>query len=1478
MKTNKPSDIMKMLTCLKRSTIHRAVVCFLTLAATPAWAANDTWVGSTDNAFGTTANWTYSSGSGPVAAGDLLYFGVAGSAGASLTNNLTAGLSIAGITFNSGASGFTLTGNPIVLAGGITNSSTAAQTIGFAITNTTGGRALVTTAGGGNVILNGGLYGTGGSFSIWGGGKVTIGGSANTQTGTTTVTNAMVILAADNALPKAQISLLGSVATGGSPGSLDLNGFSQVFLGGTPVVGTDANNTTQTGAYITNSSATLATVTITNYGNNFQFREGNWGGKIKIVLSANNLNNTQSGRPGSAFQMQVPGNTYSGGTVVSGPWNNPLTVTNLNSATGFATTGNTNTAILRNWNNGLGYSVLGSGSLTLDNGELWVTSVFTYTNPVVVTARGGILNCEQNQFYSDSATVTGTGLLALASNGGKTYNFSNDWSGFTGTLAIDANTTSVNLNSNSPSGDLLFWGAASAGRGILQWNGDSSQPAMLSFTRVNCGSASGVVGGTTAVGTLSCANGTVLTYRLGDNTATTNTFGGIVQNGGGTVGITKIGSDTQILAGANTYTGPTLVGGGTLNLSGVNDGSGGCVVSNGALLSFGGTGSLVGSGTVEVLAGGKLASGGSTINGLVTLSPGNAAINLQDNVINTNTIAGGLTLDSGNVLSFDLGSASDVIAMVGGSFTKNPGTVTVNISGVGFSAGTYALITGASISSTNGFALGIIPASPTYVYALDAVAGDLVLVVAINPANTPPANAFWKGAKDNNWSTLDGGGLFNWATNASGSPSTFAKPGALTAVTFSAAGAANQNTVLGGNFEIASLALTTSGNVGIGGNNSLQLDAGGLTVNSGAGNLTISNTSLLLGGAQLWTNNSANTVTVSAPIGGLSTLTLGGGKNLWSGANTHSGTSVTAGKLTVTGAGTLGSSSAAVSAVGGTIDLDGTSQTVGPVSVLGGVITNGAITGSSYSLESGMVAAILGGGPSVQAGKNSSDLIILSADNTFSGALSITNGTVQIGAGGPTGNLNESQLYVESGASVVFNTSGSKTNNGLFSGAGTLTVTGGGSLRLLNVNSTLSGDITVDGATLMSGSGANNQNPTYGVLGNPSGLLGTRNIFLNNGATLGLYGGNTLGGWASTRCGVVLYVNPGSQLICNANDSNPLGEVHLNGATMLTGNGWSSQNQAATFLQYVYVEGTNSSTIAQLAGTDTTKNGVHLGQGNLDLMTLDPANNPVRFVVNSTGATNADLIVGVSLLDPPYSGSLGSTFNLTANGGVYKDGSGTMLLTNVNQYTAATLVTAGKLLVSSVQGTTGMTNYVKVSDSAALGVVVSGTSQWSPITATMGTGGNTALEFSGITSTTVAPFNPGLFSVSGNLTINITSPIYGVGTYPLVNNWDNSGSITLGALPSGNMATLDTSTATIKLVVTTALPNPTPVPINSSLSGSTLTLSWPLDHKGWTLQSNSVSLAQPAQWFPVPGSTTVTNVAITINPSKTNVFYRLSLP
>jgi len=71
--------------------------------------------------------------------------------------------------------------------------------------------------------------------------------------------------------------------------------------------------------------------------------------------------------------------------------------------------------------------------------------------------------------------------------------------------------------------------------------------------------------------------------------------------------------------------------------------------------------------------------------------------------------------------------------------------------------------------------------------------------------------------------------------------------------------------------------------------------------------------------------------------------------------------------------------------------------------------------------------------------------------------------------------------------------------------------------------------------------------------------------------------------------------------------------------------------------------------------------------------------------------------------------------------------------------------------------------------------------------------------------------------------------------------------------------------------------NPNPTNIVVSSSNNQITLSWPADHTGWQLQSNSVGLQTTNAWFTVSGSTLTNQITITPSANPTSVFYRLLL-
>jgi hypothetical protein len=72
-----------------------------------------------------------------------------------------------------------------------------------------------------------------------------------------------------------------------------------------------------------------------------------------------------------------------------------------------------------------------------------------------------------------------------------------------------------------------------------------------------------------------------------------------------------------------------------------------------------------------------------------------------------------------------------------------------------------------------------------------------------------------------------------------------------------------------------------------------------------------------------------------------------------------------------------------------------------------------------------------------------------------------------------------------------------------------------------------------------------------------------------------------------------------------------------------------------------------------------------------------------------------------------------------------------------------------------------------------------------------------------------------------------------------------------------------------------------PVSMQSAVvNGNTLQLTWPADHTGWVLQSqtNAPGSGLSDNWVTVSGSTSVNTVSFTIDPTQGSVFYRLQMP
>jgi autotransporter-associated beta strand protein len=275
---------------------------------------------------------------------------------------------------------------------------------------------------------------------------------------------------------------------------------------------------------------------------------------------------------------------------------------------------------------------------------------------------------------------------------------------------------------------------------------------------------------------------------------------------------------------------------------------------------------------------------------------------------------------------------------------------------------------------------------------------------------------------------------------------------------------------------------------------------------------------------------------------------------------------------------------------------------------------------------------------------------------------------------------------------------------------------------------------------------------------------------------------------------------------------------------------------------------------------------------------------------DSTGTTNVRIFQVTNTALTTFSGVIsdgGAVIGLTKTGG------GILVLDQsiTETYTGPTTVSAGTL---QVNGQLDAASAVMVNSNAMLAgtgtingtVTVNTNGAIAPGTSAIGSINiNNNLTFAG--GNMIAKVNRSGFSsdqaiVSGMLTnigdgvitvTNLGLTLQAGDAFTLFSKPVSNG-VALHVTGAGviwtNKLAIDGSIAAASFVATT------PTNISIAASGNTLTLSWPPNYLGWSLQSNSVSLSSATNWFTVPNSLINTQYVITVNPARTNVFYRLA--
>ena len=690
---------------------------------------------------------------------------------------INAGTLIIGADAGLGAAPSSATPNKIVLNGGIlrsTNTITLAANRGITL-GTSGGTIDVFFSG--NTVSYGGIVAGAGNLTKIGAGTLMLSG-INTFTGLTTVNAGTLALSADSGLGAAPASAApgqitfngGSLqststltlnanrgislgASGGTftpdvattltvagviagAGGLTKSGFGVVSLTGVNTYtgptslplgilaiaadsGLGTAPATATAGQIAFDGGTLSAtanltldpnrgVSFTTNGGNFLVNTSavmNYGG---IAAGAGGLTKTGAGTLTLSGANSFTGATaLSGGTLAIGATNSLPTSTALTTAAGTNLDVQNSQAIA---------SLAATGAVAIATGQTLTVSGSTSTTSSGIFSGAGALTkagtstltlTGASTFTGDTTINGGTLQFGSGSTTGTAASSAHFVTGASGTLAFNHSDNLSVTNLITGTGSLV-----QTGTGILTLTRTNSFSGTTTISSGTLRLGSGASGGSTGIVAGDIINNASLIF----NRSTAQTFTPVI-SGTGTVSQTGTGAFT--LSANNTYSGATTVSAGTLVINGALPNSA-VTVAIGATL--GGSGTLGSSATFQ--SGSHLAPGNS---------PG------------TLTFTNGLSLLSGAILDFELGSASDKIVVSGGTLAgPASGTVTINLSDAGgFGPGTYTLFDFTNASPSNfgpsSFGLGTLPGGTTGDYLFSIVGSTLTLTTTASAIPEPSA-------------------------------------------------------------------------------------------------------------------------------------------------------------------------------------------------------------------------------------------------------------------------------------------------------------------------------------------------------------------------------------------------------------------------------------------------------------------------------------------------------------------------------------------------------------------------------------------------------------------------------------------------------------------------------------------------------------------------------------------------------------------
>ncbi len=370
-----------------------------------------------------------------------------------------------------------------------------------------------------------------------------------------------------------------------------------------------------------------------------------------------------------------------------------------------------------------------------------------------------------------------------------------------------------------------------------------------------------------------------------------------------------------------------------------------------------------------------------------------------------------------------------------------------------------------------------------------------------------------------------------------------------------------------------------------------------------------------------------------------------------SGTSTYNGTTtLSAGTIRIGNTVALGNSANGLAVNAGTLDLNGVSIAVGNLTGAGGTITSNATTNRTLTIGTGngtggnYQGVIQNGSGTTSLTKVGTGTIALSGANTFTGATTISAGTLQVGAGGTTGSLSTSSAITTNGT-LAFNRSNTVTQGTDFSsvigGAGGVSQVGTGTL-ILNGSNTFSGTLAVTQGTLQVAT-LNNAN-TVGPLGNSS--LAVQLGGSGTTGTLSYTGGTTTSNKSFTAvAGGTGRINVAAGTTLTFNGTlRPDGNLVLDGPGNTVVSSPMSSLGTGTLTKY----GTGTLT---LSGTGAHSGGIVIDQGTLAVTSATAFMNATSLTLGS-GVTLDNPTAGlIAIANTSMTKTLGSSLTYLGTGG-----------------------------------------------------------------------------------------------------------------------------------------------------------------------------------------------------------------------------------